>query len=118
MIDIGGNLYVIDLDALSNVLVIDKDAEGKKYTQTEIKEFFDENGKITGKDVTTFEKAMVKEIDGPKYDTVRLLFEVLFSFDEEIDDNLGMLSLNKASLSFKLAFNTLLEYKILKEIEE
>jgi hypothetical protein len=117
MFDIGGNLYTIDLDALSNVLVIDKDAENKTYIQTEVKEFFDDKQNLTAKDVTTFEKAMVKEIDGPKYDTIRLLFEVIFSFDDDVDESLGMLSLNKASLSFKLAFNTLLEYGIIKEIE-
>ena len=67
-----------------------------------------------------------KEIDGkliddfainaPKYEIFRLLLEVILSHQEEMDNKMGYKSLDNSGFPFKLAFNTLIEHKILKEI--
>ena len=35
---------------------------------------------------------------------------------EEVDDNLGVVSLNKLSIPYKLSLNTLIKYKIIKKL--
>ena len=35
---------------------------------------------------------------------------------EEADDNMGVVSLNKMSVPYKLALNTLINYKIIKKL--
>jgi len=67
-----------------------------------------------------------KEIDGkliddfainaPKYEIFRLLLEVILTTQEEMDNKMGYKSLDNSGFPFKLAFNTLIEHKILKEI--
>lgn len=55
-------------------------------------------------------------INGPKYEIFRLLLEVILSNEEEMDNKMGYKSLDNSGFPFKLAFNTLIEHKILKEI--
>jgi hypothetical protein len=40
----------------------------------------------------------------------------LLSYNEEIDDRMGKVALNKTSVPFKLAYNTLLMKGIIKEL--
>lgn len=47
-----------------------------------------------------------------KFDMIKMLLEVLLNEVNEVDDKMG-LSSNEISVSFKLAFNTLLNYKII-----
>lgn len=118
MLEIGGVNYVIDLTALENLLVMDKDYEGKKVNETKTKELYNEDGSVLGKEIITKEYAKPKEYDSSKYEIIRILFEILLTYNEEIDDTLGLdLALSKSSLPFKITFNTLLNYGILKEIE-
>ena len=62
-----------------------------------------------------------KEIDGPKYEILRAMIQVMIDFEletEESDTSLGAdRALDKKSLSYKIAFNTLYNYGILKEKE-
>jgi hypothetical protein len=47
-----------------------------------------------------------------------MCLEILFTFSEELDDDLWIArALAKTPISFKMAFNTLLSYGILKEEE-
>lgn len=48
-----------------------------------------------------------------KYETIKLMLEVLMDSSEEVDETLGPKSSN-LSIPFKLAFNTLLSKKLLK----
>jgi hypothetical protein len=50
-----------------------------------------------------------------KYETTKLLLDVLLTEDGEVDENLGMKS-TELSIPFKLAFNTLLMKKIINKI--
>lgn len=49
-----------------------------------------------------------------KYETVKLMLEVLMDEHEDIDDALGAKGANHLSIPFKIAFNTLVSKKILK----
>lgn len=50
-----------------------------------------------------------------KYETTKTLLDVIFTEDNEIDENLGMKT-TELSIPFKLAFNTLLMKKIINKI--
>ena len=47
---------------------------------------------------------------------VKLLIDVLLSTNEEINEKMGYKSLDNLSFPFKLSFNTLIQYKIIKEV--
>lgn len=49
-----------------------------------------------------------------KYETIKLMLEILMDEREEIDETLGHKGSNGLSIPFKLAFNTLLSKKLLK----
>jgi len=57
------------------------------------------------------------EVDTTKYELLRLLLDIVMDdVEEEKDDSLGIdRVLEKRPLSYRIAFNTLLEYNILKE---
>ena len=59
------------------------------------------------------------ELDSSKYDLMSRMIDVVLTYDsEDLDTSLGYeRALDKASLPFKIAFNTLLNYGIIKEKE-
>jgi hypothetical protein len=50
------------------------------------------------------------------YDIIKMMIEVVITERDEIDETLGIHSANKLSIPFKVAFNTLLRYNILKSL--
>tara|TARA_R100001377_G_C3155527_1_gene97855 strand:+ start:68 stop:370 length:303 start_codon:yes stop_codon:yes gene_type:complete len=54
-------------------------------------------------------------INLPKFEFFKLMLDVCLGYAEEVDDTLGQLGLNKTTIPFRLAINTLIEYKILKK---
>lgn len=117
MLEIGGVIYTVDLEAL-DALITAKTTGGNKITETETKELIDDKDNVYAKEKVTKEFDRIREIDMAKYETVRVLFEVILSMQEEIDDNLGVeRALGDTSLPFKLSFNTLIQYGIIKEEE-
>lgn len=90
-LDIMGMKMIIDVDELINQVILDKK-------------------EIDGKLVGDF------AINAPKYEIFRVLLEVILSSQEEMDNKMGYKSLDNSGFPFKLAFNTLIEHKILKEI--
>ena len=81
---------IIDIDELIKQVILDKK-------------------EIDGKLIDDF------AINAPKYELFRLLLEVILSHQEEMDNKMGYKSLDNSGFPFKLAFNTLIEHKILKE---
>ena len=55
-------------------------------------------------------------INAAKYETLRTLLDVILTGEEQIDDKMGYKSLDNSTFPFKLALNTLIEYKIIKEV--
>jgi hypothetical protein len=49
-----------------------------------------------------------------KYETIKLMLDVIMGENEEVDDVLGSKSANHLSIPFKLAFNTLLSKQLIK----
>ena len=116
-LDFGGASYYIDLDALDTILSKDWDLNGKTSEEIDTIETFDNDGKLIEKTIShkTIEKN--KELNIATYETVRTFLEILLTFqDEEVDETLGPeRALMNASLPFKISFNTLIKYGILKE---
>ena len=61
------------------------------------------------------EKDKEVSINLPKFEFFKLMLDVCLGYAEEVDDTLGQLGLNKTTIPFRLAINTLIEYKILKK---
>jgi hypothetical protein len=51
-----------------------------------------------------------------KYETVKLMMEIIMDEPEEIDEQLGAKGTNNLSIPFKIAFNTLLYKNLLNKI--
>ena len=92
MIEIFGENYYLDFTALDDLVEIKKDSNSEKEEEGEEGQQF----------------SLIK------YDILKIMIEVVMSEREEIDNNLGVIKTNELSLPFKLAFNTLLKYNIIK----
>lgn len=115
MVDIGGVVFIIDLERYTEIL---SSGDETTATETETKTAYDAEGKATAATVTTREYEKGREVDAPKYDVLRTCLEILLTYNEEVDDKMGLeRALAETPISFKVAFNTLLNYGILKEIE-
>jgi len=118
MIDFGGLIYYIDFKALDKAICSDDNWKARDVTDTELRKVYDENDKITGSEILEKTYYKGKEIDGPKYDIIRVCIEVIMDYNEELDTSLGAdRALDKIPLSVKLAFNTLIKEKILVEVD-
>jgi len=93
-VDIMGTKMVVDLDELMNCITLEKESKTK------------EDEEVTDN----------LAINAAKYEMLRLFLDVILSTNEEIDEKMGYKSLDNLSFPFKLSFNTLIEYKIIKEV--
>jgi hypothetical protein len=86
-----GEAYFIDLDAV------------EKYLQLE---------DVLSQDPATSGETETK-VNLIKFELVKMFLDVILSEDAEIDENLGIRSSNGVSIPFKLAFNSLLNKKLI-----
>jgi len=56
------------------------------------------------------------ELNLPKFEFFKMMVDTVCNTVEDIDDSLGVISLNKLPVSSKLAINTLIKYKIIKKL--
>ena len=56
------------------------------------------------------------DINLPKFELLKLMLDTTCNIVEEVDENLGVVSLNKLSIPYKLSLNTLIKYKIIKKL--
>jgi len=56
------------------------------------------------------------EIILPKFEFFKTMIDTTTGIVEEADDTLGAVSMNKLSIPYKLAMNTLIKYKIIKKL--
>ena len=117
MIEFGDNIYYIDLDALTNAIKSNEKTSVEKSTT--VREIYTSNSDIpNSKEVTTTETPIGLEINMAKYETVRNLMDIVLDDNEIEDASLGSERVLSAKpLSYQIAFNTLLQYKILIEKE-
>ena len=116
MIEFGGVIYYIDINALDKIILLET---SDKITTVHEKKMYNHKNEQIGSKIYTTTNERDKEINTPRYDVIRMMLEILVDNDEEFDDTLGVdRALENTSLGYKLAFNTLFEYGILKEKEE
>lgn len=117
ILEFGGVAYYIDFDGIDNMLKSDDpDLAPKEVEETETETTYINGGvEKTKVNIRTYHKG--REVDLSKYETYRTLFEVLLTYNESDDDSLGVeRSLSKTPLPFRIAFNTLVKYGILKSL--
>jgi len=120
MLTIGDAYFYFDLKRIDELVGAEDSLKAKEMVETEVIEKFNAAGELVESNKVTKTYMKGKEIDGSKYDTIRFMMDILISYsDDEADDTLGFdHMMNKAPMSFKLAFNTLKKEGILREIEE
>jgi len=72
----------------------------------------------TGSIVKSEDGSEVLEINLFKYEIIKVCLERILNEYDDADDDLGKFGVKEPSLSFKIAFNTLIKYEILIEMEE
>lgn len=116
MIEFGGIYYYLDLAALESMVYF-KQKPNDFHTSFETTTKTLSDGSI---EKTVIESSLpkLKEMDGMKYDILRNCVEVILDTDDQGDSALGAeKALEAMPLSYKMAFNTLYNYGIIKEQE-
>lgn len=118
MIEFGGINYYIDFDAIDKLIGGEKSLKAQTLTELETTNYFDKDKNLLNISVTEKSYQKSKEIDISKYDFLSMMLQTVINYNIEIDDSLGAeRALEATSLQFKIAFNTLIQYGILKEKE-
>ena len=105
LLQIGGKELYFDIDRLSDVVKIET-----KINQDDVLEKITEQMELDSMEESTI------QIDITKYELYREMIATLLSYNEEIDDKMGSVALNKTNIPFKIAYNTLLMKGIIKEL--
>ena len=117
-IKIGGNILIIDIEEMSKFTLIEPENSDRCKSESTKVESYDKDGNLIGSTVTTSKYHEEKQLDSSKYEMVRGMLDILFSYDAEIDDSLGFTrGIGKLPINIKIAINTLIEYNILKEVD-
>tara|TARA_R110000782_G_scaffold223687_2_gene310653 strand:+ start:650 stop:964 length:315 start_codon:yes stop_codon:yes gene_type:complete len=104
MLQFLGENYYVDFKSLEDEVNIPKSDEGKEITP-----------KKETEDST--DDKFSQHISVVKFETIKMMLEVVLTEREEMDDNLGIRGSSKSlSIPFKIAFNTLLRHGIIKYI--
>lgn len=116
LLEYGGVAYYIDFDGLTELVKYEDDEPKDKTVDTE-ERVININGGTERVESITKTQPKGREIDISRYETCRTLLEILLSSVEPSDDSLGVeRGLKDEPLSFKIAFNTLVKYGVLKEL--
>ncbi len=93
MVEIFGKSYYIDLDGITEKC-------------------------RTGNSIPDEDGGEVTEVNIFKYEVIKMCLDRILGEFEEPDENLGVFSTKNTSISFKIAFNTLIKNQILIEEDE
>lgn len=119
MIKLFGEVYYIDFEIIDGFLNSDSSLKAGEVKETEEITIFNEEDKMISRQVTTHSSQKPKEVNGVRFDIIRGLINDLGEGEEDESKNeLGILNLEDMNVRFKLAFNTLTAYGILKPIED
>lgn len=116
MFEIDGEYYYIDFMAVDKLLNLNNEVNptGGLVTETETKTVTDPDGKSHTEEVTkNFYRS--KEVDGFRYQTIQQMLEMIMI--EPMDDENKSGELHDRDFAFKISFNTLLIYGIIKTYE-
>jgi hypothetical protein len=119
MVEFGGIIYYIDLDAYDKLIRKPLKKDDKYVIETHRKTYLDGEGKVVSIELNEQSTERIGEVNAAKYDIVRTMIDVILDIEaDDLDDTMGAeRGLEKGALSFKVAFNTLYHYGILKEKE-
>lgn len=119
MIEFGDKIYYIDMKALEKAIITKSTLKPGYETEVNTVTTKDDKDNIISVITTENKREKGKEIDGTKYDILRLCLETIIDFNDDIDESMGAeRGLSKTPFAYKLAFNTLIEEGILKEKED
>jgi hypothetical protein len=93
MVELFGKNYYIDIDGITE----------KCRTGYTVKEDDDDDA------------SEATEINIFKYEIIKMCLERILGEVDEVDEEMGVFAKNNTTTSFKIAFNTLIKYKILIE---
>jgi len=104
MLQFLGENYYVDFKTLEDEVNIPKSDDGKEIIpEKETEDNTDDK--------------FSQHISVVKFETIKMMLEVVLTEREEMDDNLGIRGSSKSlSIPFKIAFNTLLRHGIIKYI--
>lgn len=94
MLQILGENYYLDLDKIDDYVQIKEKVKSNKLS-----------GDTEGTHISII-----------KYDTIKIMIDVILSEDEELDEKLGIKGSSQLSIPFKIAFNTLMYKNLLNKI--
>jgi hypothetical protein len=106
LLDIGGKELYLDIDRLSEIVRIEQESQPLTVNESQCDVGMEE----------PLPNMVELHIDGTKYEMYRDMIGALMMYNEEVDNKMGMVALNNATIPFKIAFNTLLMKGILKEL--
>lgn len=102
MSDIFGKSYYIDLEAITTICRM---AEPSKVNKSEVTDMEDEqDGEANEITINVF-----------KYEVLKMMVDRVLNEIDEVDEEMGVFAQNTTTISFRLAFNTLLKYGIIIE---
>ena len=106
LLEIGGKELYLDIDRLSEIVRIEQETLPMTVNEwkddVDIEETIPDTGGL--------------HIDVTKYEMYREMIGGIMMYNEEVDNKMGIVALNNATIPFKIAFNTLLMKGILKEL--
>ena len=112
MLKILNEYYYLDLDKMEELVNIPTKEKSESVKSESVKS---EGVKSEGDDSENEElDGMTQHISIVKYDMLKIMIDVLMTESEEVDEKLGPKS-TEISIPFKLAFNTLLNKKIINK---
>lgn len=114
---IAGSQYYFDLDELSEFIRIEKNETVDDILGDTKNDEEEEKENSEEKDSKELEPPIEGQIiDLTKWETIKVMIESVLSENSPVDEAMGRTKLGEQlSIPFRLSFNTLLNYKIIKE---
>jgi hypothetical protein len=120
MIDYAGSIYYIDLEEFDRIISYSPTGGSDKFITSEKKVTRNEKNEVVSIEEFESQNTRGKEIDGPKYEVMRMMLEIIMDEkNDDVDTSLGIdRALQKTPFSYRIAFNTLLHYGVIKEVND
>lgn len=117
MLDFGGSVYYLNVNKFTDLIKMDH-PNGNEIIETTTKEIKDAQGITITSEVVTVKRERDMYIQQTMYELLREMIDIVLNETDEMDEELGSeRALDKMSISYKIAFNTLIYYKILVVVE-
>jgi hypothetical protein len=116
MLDFGGSVYYLNVDKFTELIRMEH-PNGNEIIESVTKEIKNEKGETITSEVVTTKRERDMYIQQTLYELFREMIDIVLNETDEMDEELGSdRALDKMSISYKIAFNTLIHYEILVEV--